>query len=89
MLVISVRIFYVLLFEEVVPQANRCGSDLLFLMWQELTSQQTYYDCKQRSTFYQSGSQDHVATDVANCFRLTSDRLQCAFANQTYADAGS
>lgn len=48
-------------------------SGFAFRSAEVLTSQQTYYDSKQRSTFNQSGCKDHVTADVAYRFWLTSD----------------
>jgi hypothetical protein len=54
-------------------------------------NEETYYHCEESSAFNESGSKDHVGTDITNSFWLTSDRLESRTtdAADTYTSAKS
>jgi hypothetical protein len=52
-------------------------------------SQKTCYGSEKGNTFYQSGRQDHVSTNLICGFRLTGDTFYSAFTDLTDTDTGT
>jgi hypothetical protein len=52
-------------------------------------SQKTCYGREKGNTFYQSGSQDHVSTNLVCGFRLTGNAFASALTDLTDTDTGT
>lgn len=65
----------------------QCSNDFVLLGFQY--SQDTCDNREQGNTLYESGSQDHVRTDVVRSFRLTGDAFYSTFTDLTDTDTGT